>query len=140
MNTAAIDLTSLILSALLADDAQTAQELASVLGVRAVDLRPALLDLVAAGAVVTSGRTRGMRYCLAIDEQVERTPSFVWLAEQWDANGGKVARIGGPRVRLPKVPNVPNVPATLDLMGALTEMAVRAAAGQGLAEMRAASA
>lgn len=30
MNTAAIDLTSLILSALLADDAQTAQELASV--------------------------------------------------------------------------------------------------------------
>ncbi len=118
-------MTSLILSALFADDALTAREIAAVLGVRAAELRPALAELVAAGAVVTSGRTRGTRYCLALEEQAAADPCPAAMT---------APSIGGPRVRLPKVRTMP---ATLDLMGALTEMAVRSAAGQGLREMRA---
>ncbi len=64
-------LTSLVLSALLADDGLTAQELGQALGLPTIEIRPALRALLAAGAVVTSGRTRGTRYSLAVEEQAQ---------------------------------------------------------------------
>jgi hypothetical protein len=100
MTTDLASLTSLILSALVADDALTAAELGALLGVSARELRPALLELEAAGAVVTSGRTRGTRYCLAIEEQ-EVAPVVA---------ARPAPRIGGPRVRLPKVRTVAGAP------------------------------
>lgn len=118
-------LTSLILSALVADDALTASELVALLGVTARELRPALLELETAGAVVTSGRTSGTRYCLAIEEVLVTAPVLT---------AARPRSIGGRRVRLPKVRTVP---ATLDLMAALTETAALVADGVSLQAMRA---
>jgi hypothetical protein len=106
----------LVISALLADDGLTARELGIVLGLEPVEMRLALRELVDDGVLVTSGRTSGTRYCLAIEDQPV------------------VAHIGGPRVRLPKVRTVP---ATLDLMAALTETAALVANGVSLQGMRA---
>lgn len=127
-------LTSLILSVLVADDALTASELGILLGVPARDLRPALLELEAGGAVVTSGRTSGTRYCVAIDGVAPpaRAPGH----DPQSAGPVQVAipgEIGRPRVRRPKARTVP---ATLDLMAALTETAELVADGVSLQAMR----
>lgn len=64
-----LETASLILSALLADDAQTARELAVAIGTTASALRPALRQLVESGVVVTSGRGGGTVYVLSVVEQ-----------------------------------------------------------------------
>lgn len=120
-------LTSLILSALVADDALTAAEIGALLGVPAADLRSALLELESAGAVVTSGRTSGMRYCLAVEEQAS-------VAET-----APVVAAARPRARRPRTARAPQQPATLDLLAALTETAELVLAGETLQTMRAIS-
>lgn len=117
-------LTSLILSALVADDALTASELCALLGVPARELRPALLELEAAGALVTSGRTSGTRYCLAIDG----------VAPPARAPGHDPQSAGPVQVAIPA--KVRTAPATLDLMAALTETAALVADGVSLQAMR----
>jgi hypothetical protein len=62
---------SLILSALVSDDAQTARDLAVAIGTTAAALRPALRRLVESADVVTSGRAGATRYVLAVVELVE---------------------------------------------------------------------
>jgi hypothetical protein len=120
------DLTSLILSALFADDAQTAAELARVIGVRSAALRPALAELVASGDVVTSGRTRGTRYCLA-GEMIDSAPAASMPQERTSSRRSSLTRHSAPA-------------ATVDLFGVLVEMAGRVAAGATLQDMRAAQA
>lgn len=119
-------LTSLILTALVADDALTAAEIGALLGVPARELRSALLELESAGAVVISGRTSGTRYCLAVEEQepVAEVAPVVAAARPH-------ARRTGP-ARAPQA-------ATLDLMTALTETAQFVLAGETLQSMRAIS-
>lgn len=127
MSTDLASLTSLILTALVADDALTAAEIGALLGVPARELRSALLELESAGAVVTSGRTSGMRYCLAVEEQApvaEVTP---------------VVAAVPPRARRQRPNRAPQQPATLDLMAALTETAQFVLAGETLQTMRAIS-
>lgn len=113
----AADLTGLVLSALLAEDALTARELSTVLGCTTAALRPALRHLVDAGAVATSGRTSGTRYCLALEEQPVAPPSAF------------VRRYGR---------SYPSRPAaTLDLYGALVATAEQLLAGRTLAQLAA---
>lgn len=156
------DLIGLVLSALLADDAQTAADLATAIDCTTHALRPALRQLVAAGALVTSGLGRGTRYVLAIEEQevrathatrldsgwrIEFRPSVCgggkgWAcravspddrAEHWIVYGPELPRSAAPVRRS----RPPQIPATIDLLGDLTRTAERIAAGQTLREMAA---
>lgn len=127
MPTDLASLTSLILTALVTDDALTAAEIGALLGVPARELRPALLALESAGAVVTSGRTSGTRYCLAVEEQAP-------VAEV-----APVVAAARPHARRTRPSRAPQAPATLDLMTALTETAQFVLAGETLQTMRAIS-
>lgn len=127
MTTDLASLTSLILTALVADDALTAAELAAVLGMPARELRPALLEIESAGAVVTSGRTSGTRYCLAVEEQAPVTEV------------APVVATARPHARRTYPARAPQQPATLDLLAALTETAELVLAGETLQSMRAIS-
>lgn len=117
----ATDLASLILSTLSADAGLTAQELAAAIGVSARDLRPALRAAVAAAMVVTSGRTRGTRYCLAGGSA---------SAEQ-SAPPVPTAACRAPRAHRSTAPV-----ATLADDLALADTAARTAAGQTLSAAR----
>ena len=105
---------SLILSALVADDAMTARELAVVTGLSTAQLRPALRLLRDREDVVTSGRGAGTRYVLAVEEQLEA-------------------------VRRPRSPRRlrPVIPATVDVLGALERTAAALADGATLPELSA---
>lgn len=144
-------LTSLILSALVADDALTASELCALLGVPARELRPALLELEAAGALVTSGRTSGTRYCLSVEEALVEEEVIPSCAASMGCLCAGHAR-GNPatdacdtrelptptrtRTRRPRTARAPQQPATLDLLAALTETAALVADGVSLQAMR----
>lgn len=62
-----LELTSLILTILVCEDAQTAQELCATSGCTRAELALVLGALIEGGAVVTSGLGRGTRYCVAGD-------------------------------------------------------------------------
>jgi len=67
-----LELTSLILTILVRDEALTARELCATSGCTRAELALALGSLIEGGAVVTSGLGRGTRYCLAIDDSIEQ--------------------------------------------------------------------
>lgn len=108
--------TSLILTLLANDDAQTARELAAELGTTSAKLRPALRQLVESEVVVTSGRAGGTRYMLAA-ESIEQP------AVPQSARKPRAAR--------------PVIPATVDLESALQATAQRLESGATLAELSA---
>lgn len=66
---ARMDIISLILSLLASDDALRMEEISRATGIASAKLRPAMRKLVDDGVVVTSGRTRGTRYMIAVEEQ-----------------------------------------------------------------------
>lgn len=110
--------TSLILSALLADDVQTARQLAATLGATPRALRPALRQLVETEVVVTSGYGRDHVYLLAAE------PTEV------------VAQEASQRARKPRASR-PVIPATLDIVIALQATQQRLESGATLAELSA---
>lgn len=112
-----IEITSLILTLLAHDDAQTARELAAKIGTTAAALRPALRQLVESEVVVTSGRTSGTRYMLAVErvEPAQAAPKPVRTR--------RAAR--------------PVIPATLDLESALQETQQLLVSGATLAALSA---
>jgi hypothetical protein len=58
-----LDLQSLLLTILHSEDALRMEQLSARIGVASASLRRAMRVLIAAGAVVSSGRTRGTVYC-----------------------------------------------------------------------------
>lgn len=115
-------ITSLVLTVIAQDDALRAEQIASITGLTSRQLRPALRQLVEVGVLVTTGRTRGTVYCLAVEEQVEQT-----IAAS-DPIQSSPARSYRTRTRKPAAP------ATTDelLLAALAETASRCAGGQSL--------
>jgi DNA-binding MarR family transcriptional regulator len=61
-----LDLQSLILTILHSEDALRMEQLSERIGIVSSNLRRAMKALITAGAVVSSGRTRGTVYC-AVD-------------------------------------------------------------------------
>lgn len=127
-----IETTSLILSALLASDVQTARQLAATLGTTPRALRPALRQLVESEVVVTSGYGRDHVYLLAaepVEQPVAVEPSAVLRLAREVAIAAAVAR--KPRTARPVIP------ATLDIESALVATQQRLEAGATLAELSA---
>jgi hypothetical protein len=152
LDTAAI--ASLILTTLVADDAITARELAAAIGLTTAALRPALRQLVAAGAVTTSGRTSGTRYVLAVEEQLEpELPSCVVAMQCLCAGHAAGLPAAAPcdtserHFVAPEPPGTrrcrparrsrPAIPATVDLLGDLERTAESLASGATLHELSA---
>lgn len=140
--------TSLILTLLAHDDAQTARELAAALGTTVAALRPALRQLVESEVVVTSGRAGGTRYMLAAEltEQPVQPVALVITAAvaaqraERSSTASLVladeAPVAPQPARKPR-PARRVIPATVDLEGALQATQQRLESGATLAELSA---
>lgn len=140
--------TSLILTLLSHDDAQTARELAATLGTTPRALRPALCHLIASEDVVISGRAGGTRYLVAAEpaeqpvQAVELVVTATVVAQRAERSSTASLVLAGETPATPRPARKPRtarpvIPATVDIESALQATQQRLENGATLAELSA---